>query len=470
MSRPRKKSHLMSVEVEGVEITANLRRQRGRAGNWEVRWKLHGVPNERSTGTPNFDEAKRIARRIIRGEEVVDARRRTEGMTVAEFERIQNKHFGLTDSASAAEKSRASFYGVWRSFRRACPIKMIQEVTEAVALEYLDTLLKSDRNRNHDYKKSKSAKPMSIATIRKHFRTLAGAWNRVRTGHGEVMAGIPQAKRVSENPWEAAQNTLPKMKRKVDPIQFKLDNGELVRFLDHFRPRPVAELFIITSLWSTGRIEEMASMEWSWFIGDYIVVPHTIAKRGKGKVVRIPTAIRERLEAFKVDGNPYVFAGFSSEVERALKSCHAVKPFSPSRMQWRVQKLIKQAAKVIGRPEITHHALRRTGHELTNEGELRDKKKASAEKLQTTVGNMERNYLTRIGKKERLLADGLYENMTVALQDYPALADRLGCDPVEITVEREMDALMKRLTPIQRRRFQKRLGEGGDEGEGQGVA
>ena len=107
---------------------------------------------------------------------------------------------------------------------------------------------------------------------------------------------------------------------------------------------------------------------------------------------------------------------------------------------------------------------------MTNEGELRDKKKASAAKLQTTVGNMERNYLTRIGKKERLLADGLYENMTVALQDYPALADRLGCDPVEITVEREMDALMKRLTPIQRRRFQKRLGEGGDEAEGQGVA
>lgn len=214
----------------------------------------------------------------------------------------------------------------------------------------------------------------------------------------------------------------------------------------------------------------MASMEWSWFNDDYIVIPHAIAKRGKGKVVRIPTAICERLEAFRVEGNPYVFAGFSDEVERVLKSCHAVKPFSPSRMQWRIQKLIKQAAKAIGRPEITHHALRRTGHELTNEGELRDKKKASAEKLQTTVGNMTNNYLTRVGKKGRLLADGLYENMTVALQDYPTLADRLGCDPVEITVDQEMEALLKRLTPIQRRRFQKRLGEGGDEGEEQGVA
>jgi hypothetical protein len=33
-----------------------------------------------------------------------------------------------------------------------------------------------------------------------------------------------------------------------------------------------------------------------------------------------------------------------------------------------------------------------------------------------------------------------------------------------------MEEMMRRLTPIQRRRLQKRLGEGGDEGEGQGVA
>ena len=94
MSRPRKNSHLMVVEVEGVEITANLRRQRGKAGNWEVRWKLHGVPNERSTGTPVFEEAKRAARRIIRGEEVVDTCRRTEGMTIAEFEQVQRDYHG----------------------------------------------------------------------------------------------------------------------------------------------------------------------------------------------------------------------------------------------------------------------------------------------------------------------------------------------------------------------------------------
>lgn len=132
----------------------------------------------------------------------------------------------------------------------------------------------------------------------------------------------------------------------------------------------------------------MSLLEWSWFVGDYIVIPHTIAKKGNGKAVRMPTAIRERLESFRVEGNPFAFAGFVDEVERSLKTCHAVKSFSPQRMLWRMQKLIKQGALSIGRLEITHHALRQTAHELTNQGELRDKRKAAAAKLQTTVGNI----------------------------------------------------------------------------------
>ena len=153
MSRPRKRSELLVVEVDGVEITANLRRQRGRAGNWEVRWKLHGVPDERSTGTPVFEDAKRIARKIVCGEEIVEAIGPKTGMSVSEFERIQKQHFPLTDRATAGEKTWSSFLGVWRSFLRACPIKTIQEVTEAVALDYVTVLGFSNKNRNHNYKK-----------------------------------------------------------------------------------------------------------------------------------------------------------------------------------------------------------------------------------------------------------------------------------------------------------------------------
>jgi hypothetical protein len=41
--------------------------------------------------------------------------------------------------------------------------------------------------------------------------------------------------------------------------------------------------------------------------------------------------------------------------------------------------------------------------------------------------------------KARILADGLYENSTVALKNYPSLAGRRGCEPVENAFEREMD-------------------------------
>jgi hypothetical protein len=470
MSRPRKSAIPLVVDVNGVEVPAVLRPPRTAGASYKVRWKMHGVQHERTTGTQSLEAAKRIARQIIREEEPVVRRRDATGMTVAEFEAIQKKHFSLAERSVAGEKSLGSFLGVWRSFLKVCPIKTIHEVTESVALEYLHALQKSDRNRNHNYKKSRSAKPLSRATIRKHIRTLAGAWNRVRDGHEELKAGIAPSKRVSDNPWERIRTSVPKPTREGDPVQFKISDGDLSRFLATFRGRPVAELFVIVTLWVAGRLGETTSMEWSWFSDDYIVIPDAAAKRGKGKVCRIPTSIRERLERFKVEGSPYVFAMFANEVERSLKSCHEVMPFSPERMQWRMQKLIATSAEAIGRPEITHHALRSTSMELSNEGELRDKRKAAAAKLQTTVGNMTRNYLAKVGRKERLLANGLYENLTVALQEYPELAKQLGCESVEVTVEQEVEALIKNLTPVQLKRLQKRLRRDGDAGEGQGVA
>jgi len=136
----------------------------------------------------------------------------------------------------------------------------------------------------------------------------------------------------------------------------------------------------------------------------------------------------------------------------------------------RLEKYIKKAAEAIGRPKMTHHALRRTAMQLSDEGEIRDKERASAGKLQTTVGNKRRNDIKRQGKKAIAKADGLYANLTVCLQDYPALADRLCCEPLEVVKESEVEALVRQLSPVQRRRLQKKLLEDGSESEGQGAA
>jgi integrase len=470
MTRRRKNAVRLVVDVDGVEIPASLRPLKGKTGNWEVRWRMHGVPHERSTGTNSLEAAKRIARQIIRGGEP-DAPKATGGMTVAEFEQIQAEHFGLNERDSAGQKSKAVFDGVWRSFLAACPIRTIVEVTSVVALSYAVKLQAMSKTQNHNYRK-KATRVMSVATVEKHVRTLAAAWNRIRKGHRAEMGGIPDSKLVQENPWEKIRNRIPKAKRKKDPIQFDLDNDELIRFLDQFLTRPIAELFFITSLWCAGRIEEMSCMEWSWWKGEYVEIPLEIAKGGRRRVVRVPPALRRRLEAVREPRSTWVFAAFAREVERNLQSSHEVLPFSPERMVGRLEKYIKQAAEGIGRPELTHHAFRRTAMELNMEGEWQDKETESAEKIQTTPGNMKRNYLRRmkLSKKDMRRADGLYENLTVSLQDYPVLAERLGCEPVESAAERQMEEMVKRLSPIQRRRFQKRLAEGGNVGEGQGIA
>ena len=67
-------------------------------------------------------------------------------------------------------------------------------------------------------------------------------------------------------------------------------------------------------------------------------------------------------------------------------------------------------------------------------------------------------------------ADSIYTNLTIALHDFPALATRLGCDPLAVLAEREAENLMAKLTPLQRQRLARRLMDGDAESDGQGVA
>jgi hypothetical protein len=101
------------------------------------------------------------------------------------------------------------------------------------------------------------------------------------------------------------------------------------------------------------------------------------------------------------------------------------------------------------------------------ESELQQVQKSVADKLQTTVGNMVNNYTTPL-EETATFADCMYQNLTVAFHNFPVLATRLGCEPEAMLAEREAEALVGRLTPIQRQRLARRL-QGGD-AEGEGIA
>ena len=468
----RKTAVPLLVDVEGVEIEASLRPPRSDRDNYRVRYRLHGVRQEKSTGTNVLAEAKRIARLMVQGEPTalpsVSIQR---GLTVAEFVQVQRDYHGRKAQPEAGESTLKEFTGVWKSFLRVCPVKTINEITEQVALKYLRRLQNMSKTENHGYK-TKSPKKISVGTIKKHIRTLGGAWNLVREGHPSRVGGLHPHQLVQSNPWEGIRNNIPAtpVEDDEDPVQFELVDNDLARFLDQFKDRPVGELFIITSLWCWGRITEMTRMEWSWITGEYVVIPKSKAKGARGKTTRLPPAILERLKAIRDPDSPYVFAGWEEDMRRHSKRPTRVQSFTPKRMREQMEGLIPTFAEAIDRPEIRHHALRRTAMELGEEAELRQAEKTSAEKLQTTVDNKRRNYTKRLGKKAFTFADGLYANLTTALHDFPALTTRLGCEPLAMLAEREAEALMGRLTPLQRQRLAKRLLDGNADGDGQGVA
>jgi hypothetical protein len=285
--------------------------------------------------------------------------------------------------------------------------------------------------------------------------------------------GAGQHQLVQSNPWQALHNNIPDDPKDLedkDPVQFELEDNDLGRFLDQFKGHPVGELFIVTSLWLWSRINETTHMEWSWIQGEYVVIPKSKAKGARGKTARLPPVILERLRAIKDPSSPYVFARWVEDVRANAGRPTRVQPFAPSRMRGQLEKLIPTFAEAIERPEISHHALRRTAMELGEEAELRLAEKTSAEKLQTTVGNKRKSYTKRRGKKARTFADGLYENLTTALHDFPALATRLGCEPLAMLAEREAEKHMRMLTPLQRQRFAKRLLDGDADGESKEMA
>ena len=470
----RKRIHAIKgvADVDGVEVPYILRRQRRKGGNWNVRWKMHGGVQEKSTRTDAEGEAHRVAKRIVRGEDVPASSVAAGRLSVSEFVQIQKDYHARNARPEAGQSSLNEFMGIWQSFLRVCPVKSIHEVTEQVALKYLRRLERMSKTENRQCKK-KSPQKLAVKTIQKHIRTLAGAWNLVREGHFQKVGGLHQHQLVQSNPWEGIRNNVPKDPKELDdkdPVQFELEDNDLGRFLDQFKDCPVGELFIITSLWCWGRIGEMTRMEWSWIQSEYVVVPKKKGKGGRGKTARLPPAILERLEAIRDPSSPYVFARWVKDMRQHSKRPTRVLSFTPDRMLEQMEDLIPTFAEAIGRPEIGHHALRRTAMELGELAELQQAEKTSAEKLQTTVGNKRRSYTKRLGKKAFKLADGVYANLTTALHDFPAIATRLGCEPLATLAERETEALVGRLSPIQRQRLAKRLLGGEADAEGQVVA
>lgn len=425
MSRRRKDAIPLTVDVDGFDIPAVLRPPRSGRVCYEVRWKVDGGWKSRSTGQTVLCEAKRVARDIVRGNRVESSNGKAShseaGLSFEQFEQVQEKHYGLSANQRKAAKTLAKFTTVWGDFKRFLEeerrgrIQTVQQVTEEVSLEYLEWL---------------KAKAASAYGIKSKVAVLGAAWNRVRRGHPKSKKTISQAEKCSNNPWEEIRGELPQTPD-TDPVQLNLEQGELQKLLAALDGRPVAQLLIKVSLFAAGRLEEMTLSQWDWVDDQgYVDIPDEVAKRGKGRVVRLPPSILSQLRAHRIPGSPYIFAGFTEELRRrSLRHSSRIREFHPGTYDLICKHVVK-AAKKAGLDGVSHHALRRTAMELSDQGEEIKPTEESSKNLGTTTKNKQRFYVRKThGKTYYLRADRLYESISMSLVAlYPAAAVVLGVE------------------------------------------
>lgn len=432
MSRPRSKNYIpLLVDIDGIAVPAFLRPPAGKRACYAVCWKMGGRWRERSTRQTIQYEAQRVGAEMVRGKPAPSPNGGV--LKVDAFVQVQEKHFGKKAYKHKGQKSLKKFKGVWKdflAFHEECirsRLVGIQQVTFETARKYIEWL------------QSKKAEPWGIHSKRD---TLRSAWNRVRRGHPKSRRDFHPDEMVTSNPWEEIENHMPD-KTSLTPIQLQLAEGDFQKLHEAFHDRPVAQLFLIVSLWSAGRLEEMALAEWGWVAeGGYIDIPDWVAKRGKGRVVRIPPQIMKALESHRIANSPYIFAGFTEELRR-LSRRHAerILPYHAGTYDL-LCKHIARLAKKVGLTGVTHHALRKTAMEMSDQGEELSANERSSRNLGTTTKNKEAHYVVRKfhGLRFYLRADNLYAGLTQAFTRYPALAELVGVEKVKT----EQDSLREK--------------------------
>jgi hypothetical protein len=227
----------------------------------------------------------------------------------------------------------------------------------------------------------------------------------------------------------------------VDPIQLDLGRGDFQKLYEAFVERPIAQLFLVVSFWAAGRLEEMSLAEWDWVVGEqYIDIPDAVAKWGKGRVVRIPPVIMEALRQHRLEGSPYIFAGYTAELRRLSKRHgRRIRDYHAGTFDLICKQITRKAARA-GLVGVTHHALRATAMELSDQGEELKASDRSSKNLGTTTRNKQGFYVRKShGRTFYLRADGLYQSLSEAFREWSAVAKVLGVEAPKT----EVDALLE---------------------------
>lgn len=428
MAKAKPKWKPISVERDGEILTVYLHPP-GTFRNpnhwaWScAKLKVHG----RSLKVETFSAAKERVIAWFKGEPARKEweKQETSVLTWEDWDAIQVEHVRLRSSDDSDLKRRAE--RTLQECRNAQ--RLFVAITKAESATSVDPDTVARFQRECAKRESKYGKPYGATTIRKTISHMSASFNRCCPASGKrrcVRGVVPVEKLLATNPFEAVQWVQVENRQ---PRHFTASELQSLFTWKFFGACPLASLFARFSLWSCGRLEEMTMLRWDWFDSDgYIKIPDSVAKWGKGKTVRIPPALLEEIQAYRIE-NPFVWAGYVDqlrEYHRVLGhhgSVHKIQGFAPQRFRGVCQKWIGEWAiesKVEG---LSHHAFRRTGLQWSREEQIRKAEAEYAEAANVNKGVADKSYTRR---PERDWADVSYRNIASELRKHARLAYLMG--------------------------------------------
>ena len=431
--KPRQEKQLRTFVVNEIPINVTLFPPTGKRKSWFVYWP--GLKTSRSSGTPNFDDAVRVAERMIRN----GGKRNDLGstsMSDEEFREIQKAHFGrVSDPAAKARavKSLTVFLEAFEAFKSICNLEHIAAATADDCAAFQRKALEKPKNWRMQHPKSKKigVATISPSTVDKWSRSLQAAFERANMNSGKkcVRGVVAKEMLLTTNPW----HHFTWISKRSKDIRH-LSDEELLSMLDYFSSSwpqvPIVSIAVKICFWTWNRLSELTNIRWDHlrsFDGDYHF--EIIGKWGVEKWARIPTKLFNELETMRVQGNPFIFAAYNEQLR-----CHHLtkgKPndaklvgtdFNPVALGEWLQVKIADWAKDCGWEHAHPHVIRKTSLQRARVGE--DINRKLAEDARLGAGVMLASYVVEGDNEHRQRSDRMYWRLTKALP--PNLVEQFG--------------------------------------------
>jgi integrase len=443
--KPKLKKETITFQVGDKDVDVHFHPPTGNRKSWYVYWQT--LKNPRSTGARTLDEAKAVARKMLRSGGKRQALKDTV-LTDEEFEQIQRRHFSKKQDVEAqkrAEKSLTSCLEAISAFRDTSGVSPISTATADDCERFQHAALQLPKNWRSKYPKSKQiVETLSANTVLKWSVALQAAFERANRNAERkkcVRGVVPQEKLLTDNPWKH----FTWIEGTSAPIR-QFDGDELLSILDYLEQQwpcvAIAPLVAKVFLWSWGRKSEVTGLRWDMLrpVGDEVHF-EIVGKWAVDKWFRIPKPLFDELSQMRT-GSGFVFAAYTEQLrvhhhesKRQWLAEKVASEFGPGNLGDWFYERVRDWSKTMPQGAAYLHMFRKTSLQYARAGEDANQRVADDARLGERV--MMTSYVQETDEEMRQKSNRTFERITNSLRADVAL--RYGFVPPKV------DPLVERL-------------------------